>query len=428
LLVEMQAKPRDFFGPDAPALARELAQHSKGRFAAQRLLSLIDRPLAIASRLEEWSRMSVQPLGAKSDGFPSRLRLSRVPPPILFATGNLELLKGRLVYLPASAGPQSRVPERNALMEMLGADGVAMLSGWPAVSAQMLRELGELRLPVVILEQRGLQASRLAPENRAWLRDGRMAAISVVEPEHSDPFVHDIAFTAANAIAISRTFKARNSLRDAFERADLGGTALFAVADATGAAPDKALTEKFGFRLFQGTPPALTELPLVDAISLSLPRTEEAGKPRTPSAAEELPAFENVTDASIPPTLPTVLPEAESLAADAEQSSSSAFDHALQPCPESLKIQEVRAENERRLSVTIDEAVLSLLSRGPQKIRALAKLLGLKEGEAKSVVDSLCDEKRLVKTGDHFWVPAANVMPREERSGDLLSLFDGVDG
>lgn len=429
LIVELQAKPRDFFGPDASALARELAQRSNGRFAAQRLLSLIDRPLAIASHLEEWGRMGVQPLSARSDCFPQRLRLSRVPPPIVFATGNLELLKGRLVYLPASAGPQSHVPQRDTLAQLLGPDGVALLSGWPAIQREMLRELGDLRLPVVILEQRGLQASRLAPENRAWLRDGRMAAISVVEPEHSDPFVHDIAFAAANTIALSRTFKARNSLRDAFERADLGGTALFAVPDATGSAPDKALTEKFGVRLFRGTPPALKEVPVVDAGSLSLSRTEDALTPPTPSAPEEPPARERATDASIPTMAPTALAEAEPRAADAEQSSSSAFDHGLQPGPEYLKIQEVRAENERRLSVTIDEAVLSLLSRGPQKLKKLSKSLGLKEGDAKAVVQALCAEGKIAKTADDlFWLPVASVGARKEHTMPALPLFDGVDG
>lgn len=127
-LQQERHQPADLINGSRETLLISLA----ASFAAERLNRLLSRGFQLSQAVEHWANRSISVIGRADATYPRRFkqRLKRAAPPLLYACGNLELLKApALAVVGARSTPEVLLRQAEAAGALAAAAGVVIASG-----------------------------------------------------------------------------------------------------------------------------------------------------------------------------------------------------------------------------------------------------------------------------------------------------------
>jgi DNA processing protein len=127
-LQQERHQPADLIHGSREALLRSL----NASFAAERLNRLLSRGFQLSQAVEHWASRSISVIGRADPTYPRRFkqRLRHAAPPLLYACGNLELLKApALAVVGSRRTPEPLLRQAEAVGALAAAAGVAIASG-----------------------------------------------------------------------------------------------------------------------------------------------------------------------------------------------------------------------------------------------------------------------------------------------------------
>ena len=194
-LAERRHTPEDLLGITASEI---LADWDDPKIPAERVLALLDRGYALSLKLTEWlDGNGLRMIGRSDAEYPRRLRqrLGESSPPLLFASGQTELLRNRGL---AVVGSRHATDEDIALARAYGVDaseqGLNVVSGGAKGidSAATDGALDAGGTAIAVLGDSLLQTTRI-PVTRSHIHHGSLLLIT--------PFTPDAPFSVGNAMA-----------------------------------------------------------------------------------------------------------------------------------------------------------------------------------------------------------------------------------
>jgi DNA processing protein len=127
-LQQERVQPADLINGSRDTLLTTLS----ASFAAERLNRLLSRGFQLSQAVEHWANRSISVIGRADTGYPRRFkrRLQHAAPPLLYACGNLELLKHpSLAVVGSRSTPEPLLRQAEAVGALAAAAGVVIASG-----------------------------------------------------------------------------------------------------------------------------------------------------------------------------------------------------------------------------------------------------------------------------------------------------------
>jgi DNA processing protein len=181
-LKQDQHQPADLIQGSREALLSSLS----AAFAAERLQRLLSRGFQLSQAVEHWATRSITVIGRADAAYPARFkqRLKRTAPPLLYACGNLELLKGPALAVVGSRNtPEALLRQAQALGALASTSGVVVVSGAAkgVDESAMLGCLSAGGCAIGVVAD-GLETVSARPIWRQGLLDGRLLLLSSEAP------------------------------------------------------------------------------------------------------------------------------------------------------------------------------------------------------------------------------------------------------
>ena len=127
-LQQERHQPADLINGSRETLLSSLS----ASFAAERLNRLLSRGFQLSQAVEHWANRSISVIGRADATYPRRFkqRLKRAAPPLLYACGNLELLRAPALAVVGSRNtPEALLRQAEAVGALAAAAGVVIASG-----------------------------------------------------------------------------------------------------------------------------------------------------------------------------------------------------------------------------------------------------------------------------------------------------------
>lgn len=155
-------------------------------FATERLNRLLSRGFQLSQAVEHWANRSISVIGRADDTYPRRFKqhLKRAAPPLLYACGNLELLKGPALAVVGSRNTaEALLRQAEAVGALAAAAGVVIVSG-AAKGVDETAMLGSLAAGgcAIGVVADSLEKMSARPIWRQALLDGRLLLLSSDPP------------------------------------------------------------------------------------------------------------------------------------------------------------------------------------------------------------------------------------------------------
>lgn len=181
-LQQERVQPADLINGSRDTLLTTLS----ASFAAERLNRLLSRGFQLSQAVEHWAYRSISVIGRADAAYPRRFkqRLKRAAPPLLYACGNLELVKGPALAVVGSRNTAEALLQRaEAVGALAAAAGVVIASG-AAKGVDETAMLGSLAAGggAIGVVADSLEKMSARPIWRQALLDGRLLLLSSDAP------------------------------------------------------------------------------------------------------------------------------------------------------------------------------------------------------------------------------------------------------
>jgi predicted Rossmann fold nucleotide-binding protein DprA/Smf involved in DNA uptake len=153
---------------------------------AERLNRLLSRGFQLSQAIEHWATRSISVIGRADAAYPQRFkrRLKRAAPPLLYACGNLALLRAPILAVVGSRGtPEALLRRAEAVGALAAAAGVVIASG-AAKGVDETAMVGSLAADgcAIGVVADSLELASARPIWRQGLLDGRLLLLSSEAP------------------------------------------------------------------------------------------------------------------------------------------------------------------------------------------------------------------------------------------------------
>jgi len=176
-------QPKDLLG------STETTLHGNGDppIAVDRLLTLLDRDIALASSMERWTANGLWIVSRHDPWYPRRLaqRLGRTTPPLLYGIGNPDLLSsGGLAIVGSRDADERALDFTRGVAQAAAAQALTIVSGGArGIDSGVMNAAQERGGTVVGILADNLTKAATAAKEQAALIDGRLVLVSTYDPD-----------------------------------------------------------------------------------------------------------------------------------------------------------------------------------------------------------------------------------------------------
>ncbi|GAB4183314.1 MAG: hypothetical protein Kow00108_20330 [Calditrichia bacterium] len=175
---------------------REIPAVASGKISLERIRRLLDRGLNLGLALEKWERSGIWVMTRSAEYYPARLKqhLGKLAPPVLFASGNKELLKTKSIgVVGARDASATDLVYTRALGKKIAEEGFSVISGGArgVDEAAMLAAL-EIDGTCIGVVANNLLRFSLSGKYRSHIMNNNLLLMSPYQPE--------AGFNAGNAM------------------------------------------------------------------------------------------------------------------------------------------------------------------------------------------------------------------------------------
>lgn len=181
-LREVGAEPLDLLGP----IRLELFEKLSPILSSERLENLLNRRSQMDQALEKWDSRDIWILSRDDSDYPTRLitKLTEQAPPLIYGVGDKNLLEqGGLAVVGSRNADEDSLNFTQSIGQLTATAGVNIISGGAKGIDRMAMEacVSAGGIAVGVLSDQ-LYRMAVASDCREWIREGRLALISLVDP------------------------------------------------------------------------------------------------------------------------------------------------------------------------------------------------------------------------------------------------------